>query len=189
MAVYDVWTRLRWIDHPWQISWAGQKELFLESRWMSGSRTSFRNCRIGITLLFIENAWWDGTSYIGGSSPFWINSEYIKISLYTVYTVIQCIYGHIRHMYGIWKSHIRSTLVIILPPPSPWHAAHIFIIPCLCEADERAQGADCTLGRGGPSCLLIRFCPVVPHVNQDRHPLNILRRLFWSFPIKESFLN
>jgi hypothetical protein len=24
-----------------------------------------------------------------------------------VYTVIRCIYGHIRHIYGIWKSHIR----------------------------------------------------------------------------------
>jgi len=36
---------------------------------MSGSRTSFSNCQIGITLLFIENAWWDGTSYFGGSSP------------------------------------------------------------------------------------------------------------------------
>jgi hypothetical protein len=40
-------------------------------------------------------------------TPLWINSEYIKISLHTVYTVIRCIYGNIRHIYGTWKSHIR----------------------------------------------------------------------------------
>jgi len=77
--------------------------------------------------------------------------------------------------------HPHSLPVIILPPPSPWRAPHILIIPCPCEADELTQGADRTFERGGPSCLLICYCPVVPHINQDGHPLNTLRPLFCSF--------
>jgi len=67
----------------------------------------------------------------------WINSEYIKISLYTVYTVIRCTYGHIRHIYGIWKSDIRfgPTLHISIqsqspPPPSAIASSLVYSLHC-----------------------------------------------------------
>jgi len=40
-------------------------------------------------------------------TPYELILSISKFPFYTVYTVIRCIYGHIRHIYGIRKSHIR----------------------------------------------------------------------------------